>query len=123
MKFPESWLREHVATTASRDELSARLTAIDGIASGVLPHQGTVYFTNIPSLTALTGTNKAETRKDLSTGYGVRFNFTGHDMHGLIVGPDGKVQTFEDDGEETPLPSPPPAPPAPPAGKGGGTLF
>lgn len=28
MKFPESWLREHVATSASRDELSARLTAI-----------------------------------------------------------------------------------------------
>ena len=28
MKFPESWLREHVATAASRDELSARLTAI-----------------------------------------------------------------------------------------------
>ena len=64
---------------------------IDGIASGVLPHQGTVYFTNIPSLTAFTGTNKAETRKDLSTGYGVRFNFTGHDMHGLAIGPDGKL--------------------------------
>ncbi|ODS63485.1 MAG: phenylalanine--tRNA ligase subunit beta [Arenimonas sp. SCN 70-307] len=28
MKFPENWLREHVATTASRDELAARLTAI-----------------------------------------------------------------------------------------------
>ncbi|MFY2765425.1 phenylalanine--tRNA ligase subunit beta [Arenimonas sp. MALMAid1274] len=28
MKFPESWLREHVATDATRDELSARLTAI-----------------------------------------------------------------------------------------------
>jgi quinoprotein glucose dehydrogenase len=64
---------------------------IDGIASGVLPHRGTVYFTNIPSLTAFTGTNKAETRKDLSTGYGVRFNFTGHDMHGLAIGPDGKL--------------------------------
>jgi quinoprotein glucose dehydrogenase len=64
---------------------------IDGIASGVLPHKGTVYFTNIPSLTALTGTNKAESRKDLSTGYGVRFNFTGHDMHGLAIGPDGKL--------------------------------
>ena len=64
---------------------------IDGIASGILPHQGTVYFTNIPSLTAFTGTNKAETRKDLSTGYGVRFNFTGHDMHGLAIGPDGKL--------------------------------
>ena len=66
-------------------------TEIDGIASGVLPHKGTVYFTNIPSLTALTGTNKAESRKDLSTGYGVRFNFTGHDMHGLAIGPDGKL--------------------------------
>ena len=64
---------------------------IDGIASGILPHRGTVYFTNIPSLTAFTGTNKAETRKDLSTGYGVRFNFTGHDMHGLAIGPDGKL--------------------------------
>ncbi|MBY4598392.1 phenylalanine--tRNA ligase subunit beta [bacterium BD-1] len=28
MKFPESWLREHVATAAPREELSARLTAI-----------------------------------------------------------------------------------------------
>jgi len=64
---------------------------IDGIASGILPHRGTVYFTNIPSLTAFTGTDKAETRKDLSTGYGVRFNFTGHDMHGLAIGPDGKL--------------------------------
>ena len=41
----------------------------------------------------------------------------------MIVDQDGKVQTFEDDGEDTPLPSPPPAPPAPPAGKGGGTLI
>ncbi len=28
MKFPESWLREHVTVAATRDELSARLTAI-----------------------------------------------------------------------------------------------
>jgi phenylalanyl-tRNA synthetase beta chain len=28
MKFPESWLREHVTVSASRDELAARLTAI-----------------------------------------------------------------------------------------------
>src|SRR5690606_30579381 len=28
MKFPESWLRQHVATNASRDELAAALTAI-----------------------------------------------------------------------------------------------
>lgn len=28
MKFPESWLRQHVSTTATRDELAATLTAI-----------------------------------------------------------------------------------------------
>ena len=28
MKFPESWLREHVKVDATREELSARLTAI-----------------------------------------------------------------------------------------------
>ena len=28
MKFSENWLRQHVATTASRDELAATLTAI-----------------------------------------------------------------------------------------------
>jgi len=28
MKFPESWLREHVKVAATREELSARLTAI-----------------------------------------------------------------------------------------------
>ncbi|SDQ39800.1 PDZ domain-containing protein [Pseudoxanthomonas sp. CF385] len=40
----------------------------------------------------------------------------------MIVDQDGKVQTFEDDGGETPLPPPPPAPPAPPSGKGGTLL-
>ena len=28
MKFPESWLRQHVKTSATRDELAATLTAI-----------------------------------------------------------------------------------------------
>jgi len=37
----------------------------------------------------------------------------------MIVDQDGKVQTFEDDGGETPLPPPPPAPPS---GKGGTLL-
>ncbi len=66
-------------------------TPFDGIASGVLARRGEVWFTNIPNLWKLTGENQAETRTAISTGYGVRFNFTGHDLHGLTFGPDGKI--------------------------------
>lgn len=64
---------------------------LDGIASGVLARRGTVYFTSIPSVWKFTGDQKAETRQEISRGYGVRFNFTGHDLHGLVFGPDGKL--------------------------------
>lgn len=64
---------------------------LDGIASGVLARRGEVFFTNIPSLWKFTGAQRAETRTELSRGYGVRFNFTGHDFHGLVFGPDGKI--------------------------------
>ncbi|MES2692258.1 MAG: PVC-type heme-binding CxxCH protein, partial [Verrucomicrobiota bacterium] len=66
-------------------------SALDGIASGVLARRGKVWFTNIPSVWQFTGENKAETRTELSRGYGVRFNYTGHDLHGLVWGPDGKI--------------------------------
>ena len=64
---------------------------LDGIASGVLARRGAVYFASIPSVWKFTGAQKAETRTEISRGYGVRFNFTGHDLHGLIFGPDGKL--------------------------------
>jgi quinoprotein glucose dehydrogenase len=64
---------------------------LDGIASGVLARRGKVYFTNIPSVWQFTGDKKADTRTEISRGYGVRFNFTGHDLHGLVMGPDGKL--------------------------------
>jgi quinoprotein glucose dehydrogenase len=69
-------------------------TTMDGIASGVLAHDGQVWFTNIPNVWRLDGPDKdgkATKRKVLSTGYGVRFSFTGHDLHGLIIGPDGRL--------------------------------
>ncbi|MBL9211840.1 MAG: HEAT repeat domain-containing protein [Opitutaceae bacterium] len=64
---------------------------LDGIASGVLARRGQVWFTNIPSVWKFTGKAKADTRTEISRGYGVRFNYTGHDLHGLIMGPDGRL--------------------------------
>ncbi|MCF3648276.1 PVC-type heme-binding CxxCH protein [Synoicihabitans lomoniglobus] len=67
---------------------------LDGIASGVLAHRGKVWFTNIPSLwqfdTDAEGTTETA-RHELLRGFGVRFGYTGHDLHGLILGPDGKL--------------------------------
>ena len=68
--------------------------ALDGIASGVLARDGKVWFTNMPHLWLLDpadAAGRSRGRTSLSEGYGVRFGFTGHDSHGLILGPDGKV--------------------------------
>jgi quinoprotein glucose dehydrogenase len=69
-------------------------TLLDGINSGVLAHEGQVWCSNMPNLwrfSGLTAEGKAEKRESLSFGYGVRFSFTGHDMHGLALGPDGRL--------------------------------
>jgi quinoprotein glucose dehydrogenase len=65
---------------------------IDGIASGVLARHGKVWFTNIPSLWMLEeGADGKVKKNELLRGFGVRFNYTGHDFHGLALGHDGKI--------------------------------
>src|SRR5689334_17110446 len=65
---------------------------LDGIASGVLARHGQVWFTDIPSLWRLDEQKDGSVKKnELLRGFGVRFNFTGHDFHGLIMGHDGKL--------------------------------
>ncbi|MBL9167200.1 MAG: HEAT repeat domain-containing protein [Verrucomicrobiales bacterium] len=66
----------------------------DGLASGVLAWKGRVYFANIPHLWELrdaNGDGVAEGKNSLLHGFGVRTGFLGHDLHGLIVGPDGRL--------------------------------
>ena len=67
-------------------------TELDGIASGVLARHGKVWFTNIPSLWMLEEQKDGTVKKnELLRGFGVRYNFTGHDFHGLALGHDGKI--------------------------------
>jgi quinoprotein glucose dehydrogenase len=66
----------------------------DGIAAGVLARRGDVWFTDIPNLWRLRergGSGHADERERVATGFGVHFNYTGHDLHGLRVGPDGRL--------------------------------
>src|SRR5437588_3937269 len=66
----------------------------DGIASGIVIRKGNVYLTNIPHLWLLKdtkGTGHADVRKSLSYGYGIHYEFIGHDLHGPRFGPDGKL--------------------------------
>jgi quinoprotein glucose dehydrogenase len=88
---------------------------LDGIASGVLARRGEVWVTDIPSLWRFRSGNgdplkdatpdsnvsdrlasspkamKGFVAEELQRGFGVRFSFTGHDLHGLKFGPDGRL--------------------------------
>ena len=66
----------------------------DGIAAGVLVRKGDVFFACIPDLYRLRdtkGANTADVKESLATGFGVHVQYIGHDLHGLILGPDGKL--------------------------------
>jgi quinoprotein glucose dehydrogenase len=69
-------------------------TSVSGVAAGVLARKGDVYFTCIPDLWLLKDNNNdgvSDFRKSLAHGFGVHISFGGHDLHGLKIGPDGKL--------------------------------
>jgi len=66
----------------------------DGAAAGVLLRGQDAYFACIPKLYLLTdsdGDGRADKQRVLHDGFGVRVAFSGHDLHGLIIGPDGRL--------------------------------
>ena len=69
-------------------------TVLDGLAADVLARKGSVWFANLPNLWLLadtTGEGRANQRRSLHFGYGLRVGYLGHDLHGLRFGPDGKL--------------------------------
>ena len=67
---------------------------LQGVAAGVLAHKDKVFFACVPDLWQLgdhDGDGLAEHRTSLAYGFGVRVGFKGHVLHGLTLGPDGKI--------------------------------
>jgi quinoprotein glucose dehydrogenase len=69
-------------------------TPLDGVAAGVLARGQDVFFANIPNVWRLRdadGDGVADERRSISYGHGIRVGFLGHDLHGLVFGPDGRL--------------------------------
>ena len=67
---------------------------INGVMAGVLAYGGDIFATIYPDLWKLNDINDdgiADKQEVLFHGFGVHAAFDGHDLHGLTVGPDGKL--------------------------------
>ena len=68
--------------------------AMDGTGAGILSIRGNVYYACIPKLWAFRDDDddgRADRRAALLDGFGVRVALRGHDLHGLCLGPDGRL--------------------------------
>ena len=67
---------------------------VSGIAAGVMYFDGWVYVTAIPDVWRLKDTDGdgiADVKELIATGFGGHIAYAGHDMHGLRLGPDGRI--------------------------------
>tara|TARA_R110000850_G_scaffold248127_7_gene373052 strand:+ start:504 stop:3950 length:3447 start_codon:yes stop_codon:yes gene_type:complete len=68
---------------------------LDGPGIGLVAGQADdIFYTNIPHLWHLIDSDnsgRATEKTSLQEGFGVRMSISGHDMHGIVWGPDGKL--------------------------------
>jgi len=70
---------------------------VSGVGAGVLARNGQVWFTCIPDFWQITETTGPSdkppeaVRKKIAFGFGVHTGVSGHDLHGLTQGPDGRI--------------------------------
>jgi quinoprotein glucose dehydrogenase len=94
--------RVRLLTDANGDGVFDRATVfadgfnslISGLGAGVAVHRGDVFYTCIPDVWRLRDTDgdgRADARQKLQSGFGVHIAYGGHDMHGALIGPDGKL--------------------------------
>ncbi|HEU4429977.1 MAG TPA: HEAT repeat domain-containing protein [Myxococcota bacterium] len=77
-----------------RKELIAWSEPVSGLAAGVLTIDDEVWATAIPVLAKLVdadGDGVPERSEEIARGFGVKSSLVGHDLHGLALGPDGKL--------------------------------
>ncbi|MEM7386172.1 MAG: hypothetical protein AAF514_14620, partial [Verrucomicrobiota bacterium] len=78
-------------TTLVSDRFAEEVT---GVVEGVMPFEDKVYVTVFPDLWMLKdldGDGRADEQTSLFRGFGVHAALDGHDIHGLIMGPEGKL--------------------------------
>jgi putative membrane-bound dehydrogenase-like protein len=94
--------RIYKLTDTDRDGVADKITVfaegfnspVSGIAAGVLYFDGWVYLTAIPDVWRLKDTDGdgvADLKEVIATGFGGHIAYAGHDMHGLRLGPDGRI--------------------------------
>ena len=69
-------------------------TEVTGSMAGVMYHEGDVYVTASPDLLKMRdtdGDDVADEKESIAHGFGVHVAYAGHYMHGLNVGPDGRI--------------------------------
>ncbi len=68
-------------------------SAETGTAAGVAVHGDDVFFACVPDLWRLRGASgkQADAKEKVLSGFGVHIVYGGHDMHGVKIGPDGRL--------------------------------